>query len=417
VENKRPIPTSITLALALWLVWSGPSRAQEETQKEPEPASRQEILLNKRQRKQQQLAPYKVSKWEQRVLNYEKRPIDRKIFVKGFQGFRGVIGGMPSGSGFVYGVGYVHGLSSDNFQFTANARRSTRGYTTFDARAEFPTQLSDLPLRAHVQAQYRDLTALGFFGLGSDSSRQNHTFFRMEDRQIGAGLAYNPTHLLELGGEVSLLNLSIGPGSRSPSLETLFDSAQAPGLVEQPEYLIYKGHVAFDFHDQDFRPVGVSVILDLQRYDGRDSDAFDFTRWIAEVQAHVPLGYRNRILALRLRTSHSSADAGAAVPFYLMETIGGAKTLRGFSEYRFRDRRNLLLNAEYRWEVWNYLDFGFFFDAGKVFSDSADLDFSNLHAGYGFGARIHTPGGTNFRVDLARSSEGIHLHISGGPRF
>jgi outer membrane protein assembly factor BamA len=100
-----------------------------------------------------------------------------------------------------------------------------------------------------------------------------------------------------------------------------------------------------------------------------------------------------------------------------METLGGARTLRGFREYRYRDRRNLLLNLEYRWEVWNYVDFGLFADAGKVFRDPDDLDFGGLQAGYGFGLRVHTPGGTQFRIDLARSNEGIKLHVGGGPRF
>ena len=123
------------------------------------------------------------------------------------------------------------------------------------------------------------------------------------------------------------------------------------------------------------------------------------------------------MLAFRFRTSHAIADAGSEVPVYLMETIGGAKTLRGFSEYRYRDARNVLLNLEYRWEVWNYMDFVLFGDAGKVFRDTSQFNLSHLQASYGAGVRVFFPNGGALRVDLARSNEGIKLHISGGPNF
>ncbi len=96
---------------------------------------------------------------------------------------------------------------------------------------------------------------------------------------------------------------------------------------------------------------------------------------------------------------------------------GGAKTIRGYDEFRFRDARNLYVSAEYRWEVMPFVDFSLFFDAGKVFDDLDDFNFDKMHTGYGVGLRIHTPGGLAFRMDVAHSTEGFKLHISGGPTF
>ena len=101
----------------------------------------------------------------------------------------------------------------------------------------------------------------------------------------------------------------------------------------------------------------------------------------------------------------------------MMETLGGAKDIRGFNEFRFRDTRNLLLNVEYRWEVWTFVDFTVFFDTGKVFFEEDDFNFKDLHTGYGFGVRAHAPGGVVLRLDLANSTEGLKFHISGGPSF
>jgi len=184
------------------------------------------------------------------------------------------------------------------------------------------------------------------------------------------------------------------------------------------DYNVYGGRIRVDLTSQwTFPPKGVVVTLETWRYDDVSSDTLNFTRAVAEVTAQVPVGYHSRRIAVRLRTSHAAPDRGTSVPFHLMETVGGANTLRGYREYRFRDNRNLLLTAEYRWEVWTYTSLALFFDAGKVFAHGRELDFRNMHTGYGVGLRMHTPGPTYFNIDLARSKEGFKLHVGGGPRF
>lgn len=63
------------------------------------------------------------------------------------------------------------------------------------------------------------------------------------------------------------------------------------------------------------------------------------------------------------------------------------------------------------------MDLAIFADAGKVFSDADEFGFDDLHAGYGFGIRTHSPNNTVFRIDLSRSVEGFRLHVGGGPTF
>ena len=119
----------------------------------------------------------------------------------------------------------------------------------------------------------------------------------------------------------------------------------------------------FDVRDKWQEPnVGVVARVTGERYEDTGLSRYDFTRIIADVKGYIPLGYRSRVIALRLYSSHSLPDEGKQVPFYLMETLGGAKDIRGFREFRFRDTRNFLVSAEYRWEVWSYVDFTFFFD-------------------------------------------------------
>jgi len=124
------------------------------------------------------------------------------------------------------------------------------------------------------------------------------------------------------------------------------------------------------------------------------------------------------VIALRGLLSTSDADAGQRVPFYFMPTLGGHDTLRGFRDYRFRGPHALLLQAEYRWEIWSGLDGALFYDAGKVVNRRSDLDFSGLESDYGFGFRFNTNQGIVLRVDAAfGSSDGPHLFIVFGGRF
>ena len=419
----HPRHTAVTVLLAVLCVSPAAARGQTATgdaaaQTTEPPMTRQEILQRQREEKRGELTPYVVSDGEERVSRLETFRLPRRIFAKGFRGFRPVVGGMPSGSGFVYGGGYIAGYNHELIQFQANARSSTRGYTSFDTGVIFPTPASRLPVQAHVKAEVRDLTSLRFFGLGPESSASGRSTYGLEDRSVEAGVTATASRFAEMGVTARWMSAEVGPGAAGTSLEDRFDPFQTPGFGTKTDYLVYGGHLVLHLRDAHVTPsTGLSVRVDAARYDDRDSDLYDFTRVVGDVQAQIPLGYRNRILALRVRSSNSVGENGGAVPFYLMETIGGANSIRGFREYRFRGGRNLVLNAEYRWEVWTYVDFTLFYDAGKVFSDGDDLNFSGLKSGYGFGIRGHAPGGTVFRIDLARSNEGFKLHLGGGPSF
>ena len=167
VPRWSTVPICLLVALMVRPMVAAAQSVDGETtgQTEP-PATRQEILQRQREAKRGELTPYAVSDGETRVSRLETFRLPRRIFAKGFGGFRPVVGGMPSGSGFVFGGGYIAGYNHELLQFTANARRSTRGYTAFDTGLIFPTPASQLPVNGYVRAEARDFTSLRFFGLG-----------------------------------------------------------------------------------------------------------------------------------------------------------------------------------------------------------------------------------------------------------
>ena len=88
---------------------------------------------------------------------------------------------------------------------------------------------------------------------------------------------------------------------------------------------------------------------------------------------------------------HAIEKDGQQIPFFMLPSLGGGSTLRGYSSWRFRDQNSLLLQAEWRIMVNRFSTLAFFYDAGKVAARTADLDFDGLKDDFGFGVRFHGP--------------------------
>ena len=293
--------------------------------------SRQEILLEKKREKAEELSSYEVSKLEARFLRLERVRFPRNILERGYRGIRPLVGGMPSGSGFVLGVGYLRDPDFGLFRLEGNARYSTRSFAELDAEMAFPSPRLGRKLHARVNTTYQDYTSLGFFGLGNDSSEDNRTFFGQKNKIFGGGVTAALSDSFELTGDVDRQRVEIEGGERDPSLETAFAPISVPGFTGiNRDFNVFRTGATLRLLDKVIPSAGITLSGEAQLYDDRESSVFDFYRFVGEVKAYVPLGYRNRMLAMRLRTSHASADDSGRVPFYMMETLGGARTIRGF---------------------------------------------------------------------------------------
>jgi outer membrane translocation and assembly module TamA len=105
------------------------------------------------------------------------------------------------------------------------------------------------------------------------------------------------------------------------------------------------------------------------------------------------------------------------IPFFMLPSVGGGSSLRGYSSWRYRDRHSLVAQAEWRIMVNRFLDMAFFYDAGKVTSRRSDLDFDGLKNDFGLGFRFHGPFATPLRIEVAKSREGIALVFASTPIF
>ncbi|MBD3184350.1 BamA/TamA family outer membrane protein [Candidatus Poribacteria bacterium] len=124
---------------------------------------------------------------------------------------------------------------------------------------------------------------------------------------------------------------------------------------------------------------------------------------------------KNQVLTSGL---HGARILGDSIPLTEMLYLGGANSLRGYSENFFRGTGTLLLNNEYRFIVSRDSHFFIFIDLGTVYNN--EDGFELLKLGYGLGMRLRsTVGLVNVDYGLASGDSALNgkIHISLGAAF
>jgi outer membrane protein assembly factor BamA len=214
------------------------------------------------------------------------------------------------------------------------------------------------------------------------------------------------------------MNMGLDRGRDSRYSDTQEVFPDIPGLADEPDFYRFSSGVLADYRDLPADPDrGGMVGLLFSHYREKGNSRYQFRRYTLDARHYFPIEGISSVLALRAFTSVDDPSGTGEVPFYLMETLGGGGALRGFPSLRFRDRNQLLLSGEFRWEARRTIELAAFYDTGKVFSDWADYSLRHLTKGYGAGVRLK-PGATLFvRLDVARSREGTLVHVNIGPAF
>ena len=100
-------------------------------------------------------------------------------------------------------------------------------------------------------------------------------------------------------------------------------------------------------------------------YRENDNDGYSFRSLEAEVRAADSADARE-LGARSSRPRHDDRiDDTECRSVFMLPSLGGGSTLRGYPDFRFRDRHRLLMNAEVRWTPARFLDMAVFYDTGR----------------------------------------------------
>ncbi len=327
-----------------------------------------------------------------------------------------IIDSVYSGGGFTLGAGYRQAFG-DNAQWAVRGLYSIKQYKLI----EFSALSTNRPTRRPVfgvTLGWRDMTRVGFYGLGMDSTRGDRADFRYQQTYARATTTWHAARWLRTSAAVSYENFDEGePTGDRPAIDDVYTPATAPGLGASPHFIRTDLRAGLDTRTSPlYSRVGTYLGGALLSYFDPDH-TYSFNRIDLEGVQHLPVLRETWVLSLRARVQ-STVDDDDLVPYFLLPSLGGGSSLRGYSSWRFRDRHSILTSVEWRW-IPNRLgmDMAFFFDAGKVTSRRRDLDFSGLEHDAGIGIRFHTPAMTVLRTELAHGSEGWKAVFSSGAAF
>ena len=341
-----------------------------------------------------------------------------------------VLGGVASGGGPGFGVGY-DSPDADLWYRDAEAMVTVRRYWSLEGEIgrRWPSKRSQIGAFGGV----RHMNRLDFFGIGPTSNRADRSAFRLRETTFGTRGWWRAAPAVRLGGAAAFYQPDLGPGAAPSvrSIEQVLSPATVPGFAAEPTFTRYRGFIELlhprlnnpDSPDEEVDALGGAYQLAVELVRDHDGGRHNFHRWEAELQQRVR-GFRPG-QRLTLHGFLATTGSDSEVPFYMLYTLGGSgglksfrpdllgtdgsrASLRAFRNYRFRDRDLLLMQAEYRIPIVDRLQATVFVDAGQVAPRVSRL-FRDLHTGTGFSLGYVRDGKTVARVDVGLGGEGVEV--------
>jgi hypothetical protein len=397
----RLVVTKPALATAILLLSALPLASQN---------SRVDAIAQQQAEKAANVQPYEPSKAERVFLAVKEEFIDSP------SGFYPLFGSVYSGGGAAFGAGYRQ-YYGDRAFWDIKGLWSVRNYKFAELSTSSPGHANGR-LDWNASAGWRDATQAAYYGLGNSTMPDARANFTLKQAFAGGGMQVRPIPwvVAGVGVQYEQYNVEEGRGAH-PSIEEGYTPLEAPALGASPAYVHSTSSMGVDWRRAaGYARRGGLYEVRYQNYLDRN-DAYDFDRLEAEVVQHLPLLRENWVISVH-GLMDSTLGNDDVTPFFLLPSLGGGSSLRGYPSWRFRDRHSLLLQGEFRWiPNRNGLDMAVFYDAGKVAGRRADLDFKGLKRDAGIEVRFHGPAATPLRLGLARGDEGWMLVFSGLAAF
>jgi hypothetical protein len=353
--------------------------------------SRQAAIAQLQAEKAARLHPY--------TENVGERVLDRvEAFLGEGQGVYPWLGSVYAGGLLGIGAGYRRTIG-DTGAMNVLGAWSLRNYKLARLDVRLPAFAGRRVVIA-PHALWLDAPAVDFYGTGLDTTREQKTTY-----------AYAPA-AAGVNGTVRITDwLLLGAGGEAQSIET--DLAG-----DDIRYLIARAAAGIDWRTSPaYSRRGGLYRVEWAHHDARSGGPFAFSQIEAEAIQMVPLFRESSVIALRGLVTTTDTSDGNTVPVFMLPSLGGSNTLRGYPSWRFRDRHRLLLSGEYRWMASQVIDMAIFADAGTVAPRRGDLRLRGLKKDVGIGIRLHGPTFTAVRLDVARGSEGWVINLGGGAAF
>lgn len=321
------------------------------------------------------------------------------------RGWFAQVGGVSEGNGFTVGGGYRMRTVAGTLSARAVGSLRRSHLVSVDLTRDF------LPRDAgFVTATFtrRHEAAQRFYGAGPDSSFDDRSSFGLSATEADLVAGLRVTGWLTTSAGVGVVSPDVRRSSevrRVQNTAVRFTDVEAPGLLRQPTFFTTHVGVTVDTRPTNNTRRGGLYQGQIRRLTDRDGGAYSFTQTRIDLQQFVPFWNESRLFAFRVLAEHAEGLGQAQVPFYMLPSLGGARTLRGYERQRFRDHGLVLVSAEYRYEVNAFLMAALFYDAGQVAPDWKAFRLRDVRSDYGIGFRFGSPATVALRSDIVFGGE------------
>ncbi len=142
--------------------------------------------------------------------------------------------------------------------------------------------------------------------------------------------------------------------------------------------------ITYDTRNNAFAPDrGGMLQFYFDHFDNLLGSAYQYTNYVIDMKRFLRL-YKQQVLALQ---AYGFFNSGS-VPLRSLASFGGANSMRGYYDGRYRDNNQFVFQAEYRVPLFWRLGCVGFVGLGNVSDKLSDLGFDYIKYSYGGGLRI-----------------------------
>jgi outer membrane protein assembly factor BamA len=291
---------------------------------------------------------------------------------------------------------------------------STKGERWYRLAVSFPDfelrQGTEYPVALDIVVDYDKWIASSFFGVGNESRYEEARTYTREPLEISASLSRGYT--TQIVGQV---------GVRYKTVNNIDFPADGSFRISSPAI-------------SSSRATAISAFVTF-RYDSRDSyvnpshglvvqaegefapligaSNVSFSRWTGWIQAYQTCTIVDGVVAARFGLQSLSADN---LPVQMLLSVGGNRTVRGYTQDRFLERSAAIANVEVRLPVWWRFGAVAGFDAGKVFPSLSEFDLRRWAFSPVVGARFYMDTFV-VRADVGFGAEMTGFYLNFGQLF
>jgi len=199
----------------------------------------------------------------------------------------------------------------------------------------------------------------------------------------------------------------------TPRLEEIFPPGSLPGNHRATEEALFGLTGDFASLDDTRNPsAGVHARGEFRRATGLRAQDPDYNQWLVEGRAYAPVFAKRRVLALRGVYTGVRPTGGSVMPFYRLVQTDAAFRFAGYPSRRFQDLQLLLGRVEYRWELWHSIRAVALYELGEVAPDARAFTARAARWSYGGGVRYGVSEEETFRIEVAKSVEGLQATLA-----